>query len=301
MKLLKKSMKESSNVAVARIFGIIFLVILGCLLIIKVLRQGIYSHRMGVNIAIVGDTRVGLLMLRPDEEVVGWVSFPSNLMIKIFNSDARYPVASLWDYGILEKNPYEIIEKSIGLSMGVGIARTIKIKGNPSVEEILANLHKIDLKTDLSVRDRFLIRKFLSDTVASKKVLEMDIPKKIFDTTVDPDGKEFVVFNSVASLWTKNKFVLDAILSENVDLVVNNLSGQPGLGTQIARQLESAGMRVIEVKSDPSSDTTGKGCLFSIAGSYPFTESLLVEQMNCTKAINFAASDQEKGITIWVK
>lgn len=294
-------MKESSKAAVGKVLGIIFLVVLALLLILKVIRQGIYSGSMGVNIAIVGKDKVGLLMLRPDEEVVGWVAFPSNLVVKIYNSEARYPIVSLWDYGVLEKNTYEIVEKSIGLSMGVTIARTIKINGSPSLEEILASLHRLDLKTDLSIRDRFMIRKFLVDSVASKKVLEMDIPKKIFDKTVEPDGKEFVIFNSVASLWTKNKFVLESILSENVDLVVNNLSGLPGLGTQVARQLESAGMRVIEVKSDPTSDVRGKGCLFGVSGSYPFTESLLINQMACTKSVGVVSSDQEKGITVWLK
>ncbi len=294
-------MKESSKTAIGKVLGIIFLVVLFLILVLRVVRQGIYSNRMGMNIVIIGESKVGLLILRPDEEVVGWVSFPSNLMIKIFNSDARYPVSSLWDYGVLEKNPYEIAERSLGLSMGVTIARTIRVHGSPSVEEVLASLHRIDLKTDLSLRDRFLIRKLLTDSVTSKKVLEMDIPKKIFDTTVDPDGKEFVIFNSVASLWTKNKFVLESILGENVDLVVNNLSGQPGLGTQVARQLESAGLRVVEVKSDSTDDVQGVGCLFNIVGKYPYTESLLTDQMDCVKTEKLVSVDQEKGIIVWLK
>ncbi|KKT55085.1 MAG: hypothetical protein UW48_C0007G0001, partial [Microgenomates group bacterium GW2011_GWC1_44_23] len=88
---------------------------------------------------------------------------------------------------------------------------------------------------------------------------------------------------------------------ENVDLVVNNLTGQSGLGTQVARQLESTGMRVIEVKSDQGSEVTaGNGCFFSVSGKYPFTESLLVQQMNC---LEFGKTEQEgeKGITVWLK
>lgn len=294
-------MKESSNKSLTKVLGVIFLVALGGMLIIRVLNQGIYSSRLGMNIAVAGKEGVSLLMIRPDEGVAGWVSFPKNLTIKIFNSDARYPIGSLWDYGLIEKNPYEIIERSVGLSMGVTIARTIKVDGVPSVEEILASLHKLDLKTDFSIRDRYLLRKFLVETVASKKVLEMDIPGQIFDKTVEPDGKEVIAFNSVASLWTKNKFVLESILSENVDLVVNNLSGKPGLGTQVARQLESTGMRVVGVKSDPASDTPGKGCLFSISGVYPFTETLLINQMNCVKNKSVPGEEGEKGITVWLK
>lgn len=253
-----------------------------------------------MNVAIFGQDSVGLLMLRPEEEVIGWVKFPADLGVKIFNSEARYPLISLWNYGVLEKNPFEIAEKTLGLSMGVTIARTIKIDKGVSVEEVLANLHRWNLKTDLSLRDRYLIRKLLIEAVASRKVLEMDMPLKIFDQIEEPDGKKTLSFNSVASLWTKNKFVLESILSENVDLTVNNLSGQSGLGTQVARQLESAGMRVVEVKSDLTGQTPGKGCYFLIVGKYPFTESLLTNQLNCRK-IKIQNEGSEKGITVLIK
>lgn len=294
-------MKESSRTRVAKVLGVIFLVVLTGLLVIKILQQGIYSSRLGMNIAIVGKETMALLLLRPEEDVVGWVDFPNNLKMKIFNSDARYPINSLWSYGVLVKSPYEVVEKTIGLSMGVVVAKTIRIEAKTSIEGVLKDLHKIGLKTNLSLKDRLMIRKFLVETVVSKKLLEMDMPRKIFDVQVEPDGKEFVNFNSVASLWTKNKFVLESILSENVDLVVNNLTGQSGLGTQVARQLESTGMRVIEVKSDQGSDVIkGSGCFFSVSGKYPFTESLLVQQMNC---LEFGKTERgsEKGITVWLK
>lgn len=296
-------MKESSRSGM-KVVGIIFLIVLLTLLLVKVLRQGIYSSRLGMNIAVFGSKGAGLLLIRPEEETVGWVTFPNNLMVKIYNSEAKYPLISLWEYGLLEKNPYEIVEKSIGLSMGVTVARTIKVNGEVSIEGVISHLHRLDMKTNFSPRDRLLLRKFLTETVASKKVLEMDIPQKIFDKTTDPDGKEFVSFNSVATLWTKNKFVLESILTENVDLVVNNISGQSGLGAQVARQLESAGMRVIEVKSDPESAVEGKGCHFMVMGNYPYTESLLVDQMNCVeiRVPEITKSDQrEKGITVWIK
>src|SRR3989344_3931852 len=275
-------MKESSRTRVAKVLGVIFLSSLAGLLVIKILQQGVYSSKLGMNIVIVGKETMALLLLRPEEDVVGWVAFPRNLKVKIYNSDARYPVNSLWSYGV-------VVEK------------TIRIEAETSIEGVLKDLYKIGLKTNLSLKDRLMIRKFLVETVASKKLLEMDMPTKIFDKQTEPDGQEFVSFNSVASLWTKNKFVLESILSENVDLVVNNLTEQSGLGTQVARQLESTGMRVIEVKSDQGSEVIAdKGCFFSVSGKYPFTESLLVQQMNC---LEFGKTEQEgeKGITVWLK
>ena len=292
-------MRESSR-KLAVMLGLTFLILLAVLLVIRILRQGIYSNQLGMNIVVLGKEKVGLLMIRPEEDVVGWVIFPKNLTIKIFDSDARYPVVSLWELGQLERNPYDIVEKSIGTSMGVVIARTINVGSDVSVEGIVANIHKLHLKTNLSLRDRFLIRKFLVSSLSSKKILEMDVPLKIFDKSVEPDGKEVLAFNSVALLWTKNKFVLESILSENVELGVNNLSGQIGLGTQVARQLESAGVRVVEVKSDPMVDITGKGCMYAINGKYPFTELLLTNHMRCVK-IDDSSTMAEKGIAVWLK
>ncbi len=286
--------------ASSKFVGWFFLLLLATLLLVRILRQGIYSDSLGMNIAVFGQDSVGLLMLRPEEDVIGWVKFPDDLGVKIYNSEARYPLISLWHYGVLEKNPFEIAEKTLGLAMGVSISRTVKVDGPASVEAVLANLHRWNLKTDLSLKDRFLIRKLLVEAVASRKVLEMDMPLKIFDQTEEPDGKKTLSFNSVASLWTKNKFVLESILSENVDLTVNNLTGQSGLGTQVARQLESAGMRVVEVKSELGETVPGKGCYFMITGNYPYTESLLTNQMNCKK-INNSKEGSGKGITVLIK
>ncbi len=292
---------ESSKDRVAKSLGVVFLIILLVLLLVKAWRQGIYSSRMGLNIVVLNSDRVGLLMLRPEEEMVGWVTFPEALTIKIFNSEARYPATSLWHYGLLEKNPYEMVEKSLGLSMGVVVARVIEVGGEVSPEGVLAQLYRVGLKTDLSVRDRILIRRFLAESLSAKKVLEMDLPSKIFDKTVEPDGRESLVFGSIATLWTKNKFVLESILGENVDLTVNNLSGQSGLGTQVARQLESAGMRVVGVKSDLSEDTQGSGCIFAVWGHFPFTESLLTDQMRCQRASRVPVTHEEKGMMVWLK
>lgn len=291
---------ESTEKHYVKKVGVIFLVILVGLLIFRVVKDGIFSKTLGINVAVVGDDSIAVLILRPDEDVLGWVKLPGKLKIKIYNSSAQYPIGSLWEYGVNEKHPYTVLEKSLGLSMGVPIARTIKIHGDVSPEEVLANLHKINLKTNLSLRDRFLIRQYLVDSVTSKKVLEMVIPASGMDKITEPDGKEFLVFNNVISLWTKNKFLLESILNENVDLSVNNLSGIAGQGIFISRQLEAAGIRVIEVKTDPANDIAGSGCVFVLKGSYPYTESFLTQQMGCVKHSE-KLSPGEKGIDLWVK
>ncbi len=293
-------MKGNSENKYIKVTGVTFLVVLLMLLVFRVVKDGIFSKNSGINVAVVGENSVSVLILRPDEDILGWVVLPEKLKVKIYNSAAHYPIGSLWEYGLSEKEPYTVLKKSLGLSMGVPISRTIKIRGSSTLEEVLASLHKINLKTDLSIRDRFLIRQYLVDSLTSKKVLEMDIPSSGMDKIMEPDGKSFLMFNNVISLWTKNKFLLESILNENVNLSVNNLTGLAGLGIAVSRQLEAAGIRVIDVKTDPTDDVIGSGCLFSTSGNYPYTRDFLIQQMDCVEKVREIPL-VEKGIVLWLK
>ena len=269
------------------------------LITFRSVKDGIFSNNSGINLAVVGNDECAILILRPDEDIVGWVNLPEKLKVKIFNSSAQYPIGSLWDYGVTERNPYEVFEKSLGLSMGVVVSRTIKINEGVTLEAVLGNLHRINLRTDLSLRDRFLVRQYLADAVASKKVLEMDIPANAMDKVIEPDGKEFLIFNGITSLWTKNKFLLEAILNEKVNVTVNNLSGLSGLGISLAKQLESAGVRVTEVKTDPNRDISGSGCIYSSWGDYPNTERFLQDQVKCQHRSGDVLEEEQ--IEVWLK
>ena len=294
-------MKEISSPKQSRVIGLLFLLVLLVMICFRIYKESIVSSQSGINLAVVGDDGCSMLILRPDEDIVGWVDFPDKLKVKIYNSMAQYPIVSLWDYGVSEKHPLEIFEKSLGLSMGVVVSRTIKIQGKPSIEGVLGSLHKVNLKTNLSIKDRYLIRKYLAEAAASKKILEMEIPNSAMDNITEPDGKDFLIFNKVMSLWTKNRFLFESILMENVDASINNLSGLVGLGISVSRQLESAGLRVVEVKTDPNEDITGSGCVFVARGNYPVTVSFLVQQMNCEQRARLDVSVEQRGVEIWLK
>ncbi len=285
------------------ILGSTFLIVLLGLLVYDVTRRGIYSPKMGLNVAIVGEDSVSVLLLRPEEEMVGWINMSKNIRIKVFNSEALYPLVSVWNYGVSEKKPYENMEKSLGQAMGVVISRTIKIDDVSAIENVLGKMFSISLKTDLSIRDRMLIRQFMADAVKSKKVLEMTIPESVFNKVTDPDGKEFKEFNQTMSLWTKNKFVIEPILDENADISINNVSGIPGMGSILANQLESAGMHVIELKADAEEnvDEEKKGCMYSTDRRYEMTEKVLKEQVGCTKIAQPKAIDGDGKVRIWIK
>jgi hypothetical protein len=295
--LMKASIKDK----LLFILGGSFLVILVGLLIFNLTRRGIYNVKMGLNIAVVGDEGVNVLLIRPEEQMAGWVRMPKNIRIKVYNSEAHYPLNSIWKYGVSERMPFEVIEKSLGQSMGVVISRTVKLDGESSIENVLGRMFSIGLKTDLSLRDRALIRQFLADAVKSKKILEMVVPESVFEKVTDPDGAEFFEFNQAMSLWTKNKFVIEPILDENADISINNISGVSGLGNIYANQLESAGGHVIEVIAAPEQVVEGKGCVFSSAKRFEMTERVLREQIGCRRiALPDFVEDGDR-ISIWIK
>jgi len=294
-------MKASIKDKLLLFLGGIFLFILLVLLLYDITRRGIFSSKMSLNIVVVGEGEVNVLLLKPEEEMVEWIKLPSNIKVKIFNSDARYPITSLWNYGVSEKNPYEIVEKSLGQSMGIIIARTIKLDNASYIETILGRLFQISLKTDLSIRDRILIRNFLANAVNSKKVLEYSVPKTVFDNEIDPDGKEFLLFNQAVNLWTKNKFVIESILDENADISINNISGVSGVGNILANQLESTGMHVTEVKADQNEHIDGHGCLFSNQNKFEMTDAVLEDQLRCKKIPKPSFAENAERINIWIK
>ncbi|HSV95178.1 MAG TPA: hypothetical protein VLH94_04390 [Spirochaetia bacterium] len=283
------------------ILGGIFLFILIGLLVFDVTRKGIFSKKTGLNIVVVGNDSVGVMLLRPEEEMVGWVKMPKGLRIKVYDSEARYPLESVWRYGVSEKNPYEIIKRSLGQSMGVVISRVIKIDDSLQVESVLGNILSFGLKTDISVKDRVLIRKFLVDAVKSKRVLEMSIPETVFNRVTDPDGEIFLEFNQTMSLWTKNKFVVEAILNENANISINNISGVSGKGTVLANQLESVGMHIVELKANTEEVVDGKGCVYSCEIQYEETERVLKEHLGCTKISRPDFVENEEKMRVWIK
>lgn len=292
-------MKASIKDKILLILGGAFLVVLLGLLGYDLVRKGIYTPQMGLNVLVVGDNQVSILLLRPEEDMVGWVKLPKDVRVKVYNSEAKYPLISLWSYGVSVHDPYQITEKSLGQAMEVVVSRTIKLE-DASIENILGKLYSLGLKTNLSIRDRILIRQFLADSVKSKKLLEMAVPSTVFDQVTDPDGAVFSEFNQTMSLWTKNKFVYEPILDENADISINNISGISGMGNSLANQLESTGMHVIEVKADMEEKVSGKGCVYSTGRRYPMTELVLQEQLGCRKIDKPDFIDNDDKLRVWI-
>lgn len=293
-------MEESRRHVFLNYFGWFFVALLLLMLAIGFSRKGIYSSVLGLNLVVVGDTGVSLMLIRPQESLMTWVRLPNNLSIKIVDSEAVYPLESVWKYGVMEKNPYKLMTYSLSNSIGVLLPRVVKIDGAATPENLLGSLHKLSLHTDLSIRDRFLLRRDLVTNVSSKRFLEIDIPKTAMTKAQDPDGMEFLEVNSVINLWTKNKFVFDALLGENANVKIFNLSQVKGAGLLVSRQLESSGLRVVEVSSKYDGSVAGKGCVFSSAENLGTTVYLLEKFAGCKKIEAKNEKQKGEGIEIWL-
>jgi len=282
--------------------GWLFVLVLVLMLGLVFAKRGIYDSKLGINVVVVGDNGVSLILIRPEENLMTWVKLPDNLSVNIVGTSAVYPLSSLWKFGVMEKNPLKITGDSLSVTMGVLLPRVIKISGDSTPENLLGSIHKWNLQTDFSIRDRILFRKDLVASVTSKRFLEIDIPKTAMTKSADPDGQEFLEINYVINLWTKNKFVFDRLLGENSNVKIYNLSSTKGAGLLLSRQLESSGIRVVEVSSNAANKIEGKGCVYKIGGTaHEYTDYLLKNFVNC----KFVAKNSKEegigdGIDIWL-
>jgi hypothetical protein len=284
-----------------RRLGFLFVAVFVVLLVVGFTKKGIYSNKLGINVVVVGDLDVSLVLIRPLEGMMTWVRLPQNLSVRIFKTGAVYPLSSLWKYGVSEHNAYQIVGKSLSNTLGVLLPRVVKVKGLSTPENLLGVLHKIGMQSDLSVRDRIAFRRDLVTSVSSKKYFEVDIPSAAIDIKADPDGKEFLEINSVINLWTKNKFVFDTLLGENSNVKVRNLTSVNGAGLLLSRQLESAGLRVVEVTAGSGEKFSGTGCVFRSIGGHEYTDYLLTNYSGCR---NITTKEDKKsgadGVEVWI-
>lgn len=277
-----------------------FFVVLVGLLFLSFTRKGVYSKDLGLNMVVIGDESIALALIRPKEDYLVWVRLPLAMQIKVDSGSAVFPVFSFWKYAEKEKNSLDLVARSISSTLSVVLPSAIKINGSATPENLLGSLHYLSLNTNLTIRDRMLIRKDLVNLVSTRKTLEVDIPKTALTKIVDPDGVEFLEVNSIVNLWTKNRFVFESLLGESPNLSVYNLSSVAGRGIMMSRQLESSGARVVVVDSKYDAEPiTGSGCSYRSGSEYFHTEYLLERFMKC-KNISENKKGKGEGIEVWI-
>jgi len=277
-----------------------FFVVLFGLLILSFTRKGIYSKDLGLNIVVVADDGIALALVRPKEDYLIWIRLPLAMQVKVDSSPAVFPVRTFWQYAEKERSSLDLVSKSISSTLSVILPAAIKVNGTATPENLLGSLHSLGLNTNLTIRDRILLRRDLVTLVSTRKTLEVDIPKSALTKKADPDGVEFFEVNSVVNLWTKNRFVFETLLGESPNISIYNLSGATGMGMMLSRQLESAGARVVVVDSKYEGEAVnGSGCVFKTKSNYVFTGYLLERFLKC-KDISVKDNKGGEGIEVWL-
>src|SRR3989338_4711980 len=101
------------------------LVILGLSSVYKSLNERMYNPRLGINLVVIGERQIGILVLRPNENIASYTLLPENLMIKDENG-SKYRIGSLWGLGALEHKAGEKVMVSLGRAMGLKISAFVK-------------------------------------------------------------------------------------------------------------------------------------------------------------------------------
>lgn len=285
-----------------RIAGVSFLVFLVILLALSFWKKGIYQQEVGINLVVVGELKIAVLSIRPNEEMVYWADLPNNLSVKVYKTGAVYPATSLWKLGLADRDQYRYVTQSLSMAMGLSLPRMVWVGKETSVESLLRALGAVTTSTDLSWKDRIMIRNDLENFAMAKKIMEVDLPEAGLNKNIEPDGKEVITFNAILSLWNKNKFLVEPILGEAINARVYNASGVNGVGATLSKQLEVAGVRVIEVETKTGLPKEKNGCYYLFGqGLHPLTEMFIKNHLGChqkTPSVGQVASPNE--VHLWI-
>lgn len=293
-----------SRSIITRRVGWFFLLVFGLILLFDFSKKGVYDGDLGINLVVVGESRVGVLVIRPREELYSWIVLPEDIKVKVFNLSAEYPLRSLWKFGLGEKNQYEVMEKTLGMEMGLFLSKTVKLEGELELEKLPTALVSLKTKTDLSLKDRWLLRNSINEILGSKQVIEQSFPLSAFDEVIEPDGVSYRKFNRIANVWIKDKFYVDEIFHLGMGVEVNNMSEVAGLASVMATQLDSAGFRVLSVGNEVNEKISNGGCFYILKDRNDLIHKYMKTQVGCMdlgESLSYLNDSSLVGLKIWIK
>lgn len=237
---------------ILRVTGIVFCTIVSVALIVSVWKDKKIDNRLGFNMVVLGDGNTTVMSYKPENLSVDYVDLPDNLKISLFNNGSDFGIGELRE---AEKNSAEgasLNDFRRGLSLELGIPLPIIIRHKAqndllSLRDSLLAWRGID--TNMNILDRMEVIKILGVVLAKGLNLNQPFPSRLTDKIVEVDGKTYQKVNEAVFSWAKNYFLSEAVLSETAEIVVLNASGTSGIGRKMSRQLETAGMRVIDIRT----------------------------------------------------
>ncbi len=229
------------------VVGILFLVLMALMVFVGVLRRNVYNPKLGINLLLMGKDGMGIVSIRPSTGMVSLMRLANNLVIPVDINNGEYQVEAIYKIGLPINDPNNVARVSVGQALGVVLAGVIKSNvdfGLPGLREALLS---VSTKSNFSLMDRYLLLKDVNELLSKKMSLSVTLPKSVMDSFDEPDGKTIYKLNTAVFVWSKNQWVVDEVLSETAEVTVVNATGKEGRARQVSRQIESAGVRVIEI------------------------------------------------------
>lgn len=268
-----------------RWLGVAFIVLVLLTLLIGALKKNVYDSKLGANILVVTKEGIGIVGVRASENISSFLTLPNNLVIG--TSRGEYLVEALWRVGLPGADSLKTTRVGVGMTLGIPLGGVIKSNSGLSFYELLSSLISFSSRTNLSLTDRIRLYSDLSSLLKKGMRLELNFPQNVVDVYEEPDGKKVLRTNQAVYTWTKNHFASDEILSETAEVSVVNASGKDGVGRLLAHQLETAGVRVIEVVG--SNNKLNGVCVILSEKKVPKTTLFIEKTFGCRKG-----GDQEK-------
>lgn len=262
------------------ISGFVFLGLLMLMLMINLVRRNVYDRQIGINLLLIGRDGMGVISIRSESGVVGRMRLPDNLSIPIESNGASYLVEAIYKIGLPVSDPLESTRASVGQALGIVISGVVRAPVDFGVDGFRRSLLGVSTKTNLSLIDRYLLFKDISEKLGNRAPLSFSLPKNVIDFDDDPDGKKIGKLNSAVFVWSKNQWVVDEVLSETAEVTVVNASGKDGKARQVARQIESAGVRVIEILV-ARKEIDGSCFLLGNTKAHPLTIKFMINSFLC--------------------
>lgn len=273
-----------------------------CILIASVAmvsRRRVFDESLGMGLAVVGEEGVALLGVRPEEDSLIWVDLPTDLRLRVVDSEAWYPVKSLWQLGEIEGKAEELVKQSLQQDLGVAVSGVICLEnGDVSVEGVMGGLVDLGIKSSLNWWDRILLYKTLVRMMTRGLVWETSLPLIVMDVKEDEDGMKWKKLNERVWVWTKDLWPSEKILALGTTAAVYNSSDTPGRARVMGYVLESEGLRVVEVAGR---EEKNEGCWYETEKDSNELRWLLERQLGCRQKDGIGGTDNvEAELTVWL-
>src|SRR3989344_2834627 len=209
---------------VFNVIGLLFLALVVVMLLVNLLRRNIYDPVLGINILVIAKDGMGIVAVAEGSGLVSAMRLPDNLMIPIDPTGAGYRVEAFYKIGLPVKTDSEF-----------------------GVTGLLPSLLSWSSQTNFSILDRYNLLVSIKNLLTKRTEFEISFPAVVADAVEEADGTEVLKLNSSVFVWSQNQWAADEVLSETAEVTVVTGSGREGKARSAARQMETAGVRVISL------------------------------------------------------